>query len=181
MRYIVKRNGERTPFQRDKIVIAISKANDEMDDVRDKVDDLQIQYIVNVIDTELNNRLLNSNTLHVEDIQDMVEDGLMGFGKYKLSRAYIRYRHGRELIRRANTTDDSVLSLIDLNNKEVMEENSNKAAHIASTQRDLIAGEVSKDLTWRKLLPRDIVEAHSEGILHFHGKINNVALHSDVY
>ena len=168
MKFIVKRNGDRVPFENEKIKIAIGKANAEMVVEEDKVTDLQVAYINTTIELELDKRENNGLDLHVEEIQDMVEEGLMQFGKYRLARAYIRYRHTRELIRRANTTDESVLSLIDLTNKEVMEENSNKEATIASTQRDLIAGEVSKDLTWRKLLPKDIVEAHEEGILHFH-------------
>lgn len=168
MRFIIKRNGDSAPFQSDKIAIAITKANNEMISEIDKIDDVGIAYIIHTIDAELDARINRNQDLTVEEIQDMVEDGLMRHGKYKLARAYIRYRHNRELVRRANTTDDSVLSLIDLENKEVMEENSNKAAHIASTQRDLIAGEVSKDLTWRKLLPKEIADAHRDGILHFH-------------
>lgn len=168
MRFIVKRNGDKVPFEDEKIKIAIGKANAEMMTEEDKATNLQVAYIIKSIEMELDKREDFGVELHVEEIQDMIEEGLMQFGKYRLSRAYIRYRHTRELIRRANTTDDSVLSLIDLTNKEVMEENSNKEATIASTQRDLIAGEVSKDLTWRKLLPKDIVEAHNEGILHFH-------------
>ena len=104
----------------------------------------------------------------VEDIQDIIEQKLMALGKFDLAKRYIVYRYTRELVRRANTTDDSILSLIKNSNKEVMEENSNKNATAASTQRDLIAGEVSKDLTKRLLLPEKIAKAHEEGILHFH-------------
>ena len=171
MRLIVKRNGDITPYQCDKIITAINKANNEMLNDNEKATPQQIADIIMKVELELDNRIRNSDdNLCVEGIQDIVEEGLMSCGKYKLARAYIRYRHNRELVRRANTTDDSILSLIDLTNKEVMEENSNKAAQIASTQRDLVAGEVSKDLTWRKLLPKDIVKAHDEAILHFHEK-----------
>lgn len=104
----------------------------------------------------------------VEDIQDIIEEKLMAEGKYDLAKTYIIYRYKRELVRRANTTDDSILSLIKNSNKDVMEENSNKNAVVASTQRDLIAGEVSKDLTKRLLLPEKIAKAHEEGVLHFH-------------
>ena len=104
----------------------------------------------------------------VEDIQDIIEQKLMAEGKYDLAKTYIIYRYQRELVRKANTTDDSILSLIKNSNKDVMEENSNKNATVASTQRDLIAGEVSKDLTRRLLLPEKIAKAHEEGVIHFH-------------
>lgn len=169
MRLIVKRNGDVVPYKCSKIVIAINKANNEMKNENDKATPQQIADISMKVELELDARIRNKeDTLCVEDIQDIVEEGLMSCGKFKLAREYIRYRHNRELVRRANTTDDSIFSLIDLSNKEVMEENSNKAAQVASTQRDLMAGEVSKDLTWRKLLPPDIVKAHEEAILHFH-------------
>ena len=169
MRYIIKRNGDKVPFDEDKIRIAIMKANAEMDNDSDKAGETYISSIIRKVKVALEyNNHIDRKELHVEEIQDIVEESLMGFGFYTLARTYIRYRHNRELVRKANTTDESILSLIRLDNKEVMEENSNKAAHIASTQRDLMAGEVSKDLTWRMLLPNDIVEAHSEGILHFH-------------
>ena len=169
MRYIIKRNGDKVPFDEDKIRIAIMKANAEMDNDSDKASDVYISSIIRKVELAFgHNTGTAKDELHVEEIQDIVEESLMDFGFYTLARKYIRYRHNRELVRKANTTDESILSLIRLDNKEVMEENSNKAAHIASTQRDLMAGEVSKDLTWRMLLPNDIVEAHSEGILHFH-------------
>ena len=170
MRLIVKRNGDIVPYQCGKIITAINNANGEMVTDNDKATPQQIADITMKVELELDSRIRENESLNVEDIQDIVEEGLMSCGKYKLARSYIRYRHNRELVRRANTTDDSILSLIDLTNKEVMEENSNKAAQIASTQRDLVAGEVSKDLTWRKLLPKDIVNAHEDGILHFHEK-----------
>lgn len=168
MRYIIKRNGDKVPFDEDKIRLAIMKANAEMKNDSDKINDTSISSIVYKIAKELERKNFRNENLHVEEIQDIVEESLMSHGFYTLARTYIRYRHNRELVRKANTTDESILSLIRLDNKEVMEENSNKAAHIASTQRDLMAGEVSKDLTWRMLLPNDIVEAHSDGILHFH-------------
>lgn len=104
----------------------------------------------------------------VEDIQDIIEQKLMAEKKFVLAKTYIIYRYTRELVRKANTTDDSILALIGNTNKDVMEENSNKNAVVASTQRDLIAGEVSRDLTRRVLLPEKISKAHDEGILHFH-------------
>ncbi|MDE6566298.1 MAG: anaerobic ribonucleoside-triphosphate reductase, partial [Lachnospiraceae bacterium] len=110
----------------------------------------------------------HADNLMVEDIQDMIEQKLMSEHKYALAKKYIIYRYTREMVRRANTTDDSIMSLIQNSNKDVMEENSNKNAYIASTQRDLIAGEVSKDLTKRVLLPEKIVKAHEDGVLHFH-------------
>ncbi len=110
----------------------------------------------------------NRKRLLVEDIQDMVEHSLMEEGKFELAKQYIIYRYQRALVRKANTTDESILSLIRNSNKDVMEENSNKNATMAATQRDLIAGEVSKDLTKRLMLPEKISKAHEEGILHFH-------------
>ncbi len=122
----------------------------------------KIEGIVRAIES------LNKPTMQVEEIQDIIEEKLMEDGKYTLAKTYILYRYTRELVRKANTTDDSILSLIRHDNKDVMEENSNKNAIIASTQRDLIAGEVSKDLTKRLLLPEKISKAHEEGVLHFH-------------
>ena len=168
MRCIVKRNGDVVDFDITKIDVAITKANSEMDNYNDMASADQVMSIIDEVTNAVDERASMDKILHVEEIQDMVEEGLMFFGKYKLARTYIRYRHNRELVRRANTTDDSILSLIDLSNNEVMEENSNKAAQIASTQRDLIAGEVSKDLTFRMLLPKDVVSAHNDGILHHH-------------
>ena len=170
MSYIIKRDGTKVPFDENKIRIAIEKANSEMTDVRDTATYAAISSIITKIRLNISLKSKTDEYLHVEEIQDIVEEGLMHQGYYTLARTYIRYRHNRELVRKANTTDESILSLIRLDNVEVMEENSNKAAQIASTQRDLIAGEVSKDLTWRMLLPKDIVDAHSEGILHFHEK-----------
>ena len=158
---VIKRDGTTVDFDRNKIKIAIQKANAAVDEEH-RVSDEQIEQILRNIEGKKRSRLL------VEDIQDMVEHDLMMFGKYALSKAYIIYRYERALVRRANTTDESILALIKNANKDVMEENSNKNAVMASTQRDLIAGEVSKDLTRRILLPEEISRAHDEGVLHFH-------------
>ena len=158
---VTKRDGRVVDYDRNKIVVAIQKANAEVDRY-EQVSDEKIDSIVAGIE---NKRMDN---LMVEDIQDMIEQKLMSEGKFELAKKYIIYRYTREMVRRANTTDDSIMSLIKNSNKDVMEENSNKNAYIASTQRDLIAGEVSKDLTRRVLLPEKIVKAHEEGILHFH-------------
>ncbi len=159
---VVKRDDSVVEFDKNKIVRAIKKANDSLERDVDKVTDEQINEIVNGIASLRCRRIL------VEDIQDMVEEKLMELQKFELMKAYIIYRYERALIRKANTTDESILSLIKNKNKDVMEENSNKNARTASTQRDLIAGEVSKDLTRRILLPEKISKAHDEGILHFH-------------
>lgn len=158
---VIKRDGSTVDFDRSKIVKAISKANEAVD-LEDRISDEQIDKIVDEISRRHRSRLL------VEDIQDMVEEKLMEQQKYRLMKAYILYRYERALVRKANTTDDSILSLIKNANKDVMEENSNKNARTASTQRDLIAGEVSRDLTRRILLPEYISKAHDEGAIHFH-------------
>ena len=158
---VIKRDGQEVHYNRSKIIIAIGKANAEVPE-EERVSDQDIEEIVTYIETRNRKRIL------VEDIQDIIEQKLMAKGKYVLAKTYIVYRYTRELVRRANTTDESILSLIKNSNKDVMEENSNKNATAASTQRDLIAGEVSKDLTKRLLLPEKIAKAHEEGILHFH-------------
>ena len=158
---VIKRDGSTVDFDRNKIVVAIQKANAAVEEEH-RVTDAQIEQIVSGIERKNRSRFL------VEDIQDMVERELMLLGKYTLSKKYIIYRYERALVRHANTTDDSILSLIKNSNKDVMEENSNKNAVMASTQRDLIAGEVSKDLTRRILLPEEISRAHDEGAIHFH-------------
>ena len=160
---VIKRDGRIVDYDRSKIMIAIRKANIEVED-QEKITEENIEGIVAAIETATSKR---ENVL-VEDIQDMIEQKLMAAGKYVLAKTYIIYRYERELVRKANTTDDSIMSLIKNSNQDVMEENSNKNAVIASTQRDLIAGEVSKDLTKRLLLPEKISKAHEEGILHFH-------------
>ena len=158
---IIKRDGREVDYDRSKIITAINKANAEVSE-EEKISEEKIEQIVRYIEDRNKKRML------VEDIQDIIEQKLMAQGKFVLAKRYIIYRYTRELVRRANTTDDSILSLIKTSNKDVMEENSNKNATVASTQRDLIAGEVSKDLTKRLLLPEKIMKAHEEGILHFH-------------
>ncbi len=158
---VIKRDGTTCDFDRKKIAVAIAKANAAVDP-EDQITAAQIDAIVDDIASRHRRRIL------VEDIQDMVEENLMELNKYQLMKSYILYRYERALIRKANTTDESILSLIKNANKDVMEENSNKNARTASTQRDLIAGEVSKDLTRRILLPEHISKAHDEGAIHFH-------------
>ena len=158
---IIKRDGREANYDRRKIMVAIQAANNDVPP-EEKVSDEVINEIIEFIETRHRKRML------VEDIQDIIEQRLMVEGKYELAKAYIIYRYQRELVRKANTTDDSILSLIKNSNKDVMEENSNKNAVAASTQRDLIAGEVSKDLTKRMLLPEKISKAHDDGVLHFH-------------
>ena len=158
---VIKRDGHTVTYDRSKIITAIKKANAEVEP-GEKVTDEKIEEIVQGIESKNRPRML------VEDIQDIIEQKLMADGKFVLAKTYIIYRYTRELVRKANTTDDSILSLIKNRNKDVMEENSHKNATVASTQRDLIAGEVSKDLTRRVLLPEKISKAHDEGVLHFH-------------
>ena len=156
---VVKRDGREVEFDANKIKVAIRKANNEVD-IIERVSEEKIDNIVqDIVEKEINN---------VEDIQDFIEKNLVELGLYKLSKKYIVYRYTRSLVREANTTDESILSLVKNSNKEVGEENSNKNSSVASTQRDLIAGEVSKDLTRRILLPKRISDAHNNGILHFH-------------
>ncbi len=158
---VIKRDGRQVDYDRNKIVLAIQKANDEVEP-REQISSDQIEKIIASIENRGN------DTMQVEDIQDIIEQKLMAERKFVLAKTYIIYRYTRELVRKANTTDESIMSLIKNSNKDVMEENSNKNATIASTQRDLIAGEVSRDLTRRVLLPEKISKAHDEGVLHFH-------------
>ena len=158
---VIKRDGTVVEFDRSKIVTALQKANEAVDD-ENRITDNQIEAIADFIADKKRTRIL------VEDIQDMVEHKLMQLDRFALAKAYIIYRYNRALVRKANTTDESILSLIKNSNKDVMEENSNKDAVMAATQRDLIAGEVSKDLTRRLLLPEHISKAHDEGAIHFH-------------
>ena len=158
---VIKRDGASVDFDRSKIIKAIQKANEAVDEEH-RVTAAQIEAIVQSIETRKKDRIL------VEDIQDVVEQKLMELGKYVLGKTYIIYRYTRALVRKANTTDDSILKLLRQENKDVMEENSNKNAVTAATQRDLIAGEVSRDLTRRILLPEKISKAHDEGAIHFH-------------
>ena len=158
---VIKRDGSTVDFDRSKIGIAIRKANDAVEP-DERVDEETIENIVSFIEHKNRKRFL------VEDIQDIVEEKLMEAGKFALAKAYIIYRYNRALVRKANTTDESILSLLRNTNKELAEENSNKNTVIAATQRDYIAGEVSRDLTRRMLLPEHISKAHDDGVLHFH-------------
>ena len=161
---VIKRNGKEVPFDITKIVNAIGKANNEVDHVH-QMNDYQIRAVADNIAHKIAGY---SHAANVEDIQDMVETGIMEMRGYEVAQKYVRYRYKREISRKSNTTDDGILSLIDLSNEEVKQENSNKNPVINSTQRDYMAGEVSKDLTKRLLLPEEIVKAHEAGIIHFH-------------
>ena len=165
---VIKRDGNLVKYDRNKIIVAIRKANIEVEET-ERISMGDIEGIVAAIEGRM-----KDETIQVEEIQDIIEQKLMAAGKFVLAKTYIVYRYSRELVRKSNTTDNSIMSLIRNNNKDVMEENSNKNAVIASTQRDLIAGEVSKDLTKRMLLPEKIAKAHEEGILHFHDENMNV-------
>ena len=158
---VIKRDGKSVDFDPEKIRIAIGKANAQVDE-DEGASDTQIENIIKYI------QKLNKKRILVEDIQDIIEEKLMSLRKFALAKEYITYRYTRALVRKSNTTDESILSLIKNSNKELAEENSNKSTTLASTQRDYIAGEVSRDLTRRILLPEKISKAHEEGVLHFH-------------
>lgn len=158
---VIKRDGRHADYERNKIFVAIQKANESVDN-DDRISDDQIYNIIASIEAR------GDEIMPVETIQDYIEQKLMETKKYNLAKAYIKYRYTRELVRKSNTTDDSIMSLIKNSNKELKEENSNKNATLASTQRDYMAGEVSKDITKRILLPEKIVKAHEDGVLHFH-------------
>ena len=158
---IIKRDGRIVDYDRQKIEVAIEKANRDVVG-KEKATKEEIKEIIDYIESLGKKRIL------VEDVQDIIEEKLMEIGKHKLAKEYIVYRYNRALVRKSNTTDESILGLIRNENKELAEENSNKNTMLASTQRDYIAGEVSRDLTNRLLLPEKIVKAHQEGILHFH-------------
>ena len=161
---VIKRNGEEVDFRLEKIVNAIKKANEEVENIH-RMNDFQIIAIAEKIAQQAEEF---THAVNVEDIQDMVETGIMEMRGYEVAQKYVRYRYKRELTRKSNTTDNGILALIDHMNEEVKQENSNKNPVINSTQRDYMAGEVSKDLTKRVLLPEEIVRAHEEGIFHFH-------------
>lgn len=158
---VVKRDGRIVEYDREKIAIAIGKANGTVEEA-ERATQQEIDEILSYIENKHKQRML------VEDIQDIIEQKLMEYDRYILAKVYIIYRYSRALVRKANTTDESILALIQNSNQDVMEENSNKNAVAAATQRDLIAGEVSKDLTKRILLPEKISKAHEEGAIHFH-------------
>ncbi len=161
---VIKRNGREVDFQEDKIIAAIEKANNEIDSIH-QMNEYQIKAVADKIAKQV---AAMSHAVNVEDIQDMVETGIMEMRCYEVAQKYVRYRYKRELSRKTNTTDNGILALIDQLNEEVKQENSNKNPVINSTQRDYMAGEVSKDLTRRILLPEEITKAHEEGIIHFH-------------
>ena len=161
---IMKRNGSEVVFDITKIIIAVTKANESVEEP-DRMTPVQIQRIAESV--ELQCQKMNRAPT-VEDIQDMVEHHIMAHGAFEVAKHYITYRYTRALVRQSNTTDDKILSLIECNNEEAKQENSNKNPVVNSTQRDYMAGEVSRDITNRILLPKDIVEAHNEGIIHFH-------------
>ena len=161
---VIKRNGEEVDFNSQKIINAVHKANEEVDRLH-QMNDYQIIAIADNIANKVNE---STHAVNVEDIQDMVETGIMAMRGYEVAQKYVRYRYKRELTRKSNTTDNGILSLLDNINEEVNQENSNKNPVINSTQRDYMAGEVSKDLSRRVLLPEEIVRAHEEGIIHFH-------------
>ena len=161
---IIKRNGKEVNFDVSKITNAIRKANREIDKLH-RLNEYQIEAIGDMIAQEVEGA---THAVNVEDIQDMVETGIMGMRGYEVAQKYVRYRYRREITRKANTTDNGILALLEHINEEVKQENSNKNPIINSTQRDYMAGEVSKDLSKRVLLPEEIVKAHEEGIIHFH-------------
>lgn len=161
---VIKRGGQEVKFDIEKIKVAISKANESVKET-DRMTLEQVDEIVNKVNAICKK---SRRALSVEEIQDIVENHLMESGNFAVARAYITYRYKRNLVRKSNTTDESILNLIENNNEEVKQENSNKNPMIASTQRDYMAGEVSKDITKRFLLADDIVQAHKEGIIHFH-------------
>ncbi len=161
---VIKRSGEEVAFDKTKIENAVRKANNSVEKIH-RLNDYQIAAVA---DTIAKQAVESSHALNVEDIQDLVETGIMEMRGYEVAQKYVRYRYKRELSRKTNTTDNSILSLLDQINENAKQENSNKNPTINSTQRDYMAGEVSKDLTMRVLLPEEIVQAHDEGIIHFH-------------
>ena len=161
---VIKRNGEEVLFDLSKIVNAIKAANNEVDPIY-SLNEHQIQAIADSIFKKIEGM---TYIAHVEEIQDMVETGIMEMRGYEVAQKYVRYRYKRELSRKTNTTDNGILSLIEQLNEDIKQENSNKNPVINSTQRDYMAGEVSKDLTMRVLLPEEVTQAHEEGIIHFH-------------
>ena len=161
---IIKRNGSEAVFEKEKISAAVAKANAAVDE-GDRISEKQIKRLTDTV-TDRCDRL--ARAVSVEEVQDMVERELMALGAFALAKAYITYRYQRALLRRSNTTDDKIIALIECNNEEVKQENSNKNPTVNSVQRDYMAGEISKDLTRRLLLPPDVVAAHEEGSIHFH-------------
>ena len=163
-RRVIKRNGEEVVFDVQKILNAIRKANNEVEPIH-RLNEYQIEAVGKIVMDQI---CQSNHATAVEDIQDMVERGIMEMRGYEVAQIYVRYRYKRDMARKANTTDDGILALIDQINEEVKQENSNKNPTINSTQRDYMAGEVTKDLTRRILLPDEITQAHEQGIIHFH-------------
>ena len=161
---IIKRSGAEVIFDREKIVTAIRKANEQVENSR-RLSESSIQSIADDIEIHCHKE---GHALNVEDIQDLVETGIMEHGAYEVAKLYITYRFRHELMRKSNTTDKQILTLLEENNEEVKQENSNKNPTVVSVQRDYMAGEVSKDITRRFLLDPEIARAHDEGIIHFH-------------
>ena len=161
---LIKRNGSEAVYDREKIISAVTKANLAVDE-SDRISDVAIALLTENVEKKCE---ALKRAVNVEEVQDMVEDEIMKLGAFTLAKAYITYRYKRALVRRANTTDDKILTLIECNNEEVKQENANKNPTVNSVQRDYMAGEVSKDITRRILLPEDIVKAHEEGLIHFH-------------
>lgn len=161
---IIKRNGTEVPFERRKIAIAIGKANQTVVPTA-RLTEAQIEKIAEDVEKAAMN--LN-RALSVEELQDMVENQIMNLRAFEVARNYITYRYKRALVRKSNTTDEQIMALIENSNEEVKQENSNKNPTVVSVQRDYMAGEVSKDITKRFLLPAEIVEAHEKGLIHFH-------------
>lgn len=162
--FVIKRNGMEVPFNADKIKKAISGANQSVAEEQ-RMSEYMIQAIAHDVTDDISR---SYSAVSVEDIQDMVENYLIKYGMAMVAKQYIRYRYKHQMKRRANTTDDGILSIIELNNEEIKQENSNKNPFVASTQRDYMAGEVSKDLCERLLVPEDVWEAHKNGLIHFH-------------
>ncbi len=161
---IIKRSGEEVEFDISKIIVAVQKANREVPE-QERLSEEQIQAVGSFVEEQARK---TTRALSVEEIQDLVEDQIMKDQAFSVARKYITYRYKRALVRKSNTTDQRILSLLESNNEEVKQENSNKNPTVSSVQRDYMAGEVSKDITKRFLLPDDIVEAHEQGIIHFH-------------
>ena len=161
---LIKRNGSEVIFDREKIAIAVTRANEAVNE-NQRISAADIENIALEVERLC---LTMVRSAGVEEIQDLVEKEIMKLGAFDLAKAYITYRYKRELIRKSNTTDDKIMSLIECNNEEVKQENANKNPTVNSVQRDYMAGEVSKDITRRILLPEVIVKAHEDGLIHFH-------------
>ncbi|MDO4595428.1 MAG: anaerobic ribonucleoside-triphosphate reductase [Coriobacteriaceae bacterium] len=162
---VIKRNGSEVPFDPNRIVVAVTKANESIPDESKRLSELQIRVVAEQVERQLGKM---THAPHVEEIQDLVIHAIMAQQAYEVAQHYTEYRFKKALIRQSNTTDDAILSLVEYENEEMKGENSNKNPQIASTQRDYIAGIVSRDITWRLLLPTELAEAQKQGILHFH-------------